>query len=48
MGTGLFLRRLHGTTHDTKDVSNTTDIQYSAVLPYPTYYYGLCSQRIFF
>lgn len=35
MGTGLFLRRLYGTTHDTKDVSKTTDTQYSAVLLYP-------------
>lgn len=35
MKTGLFLRRLCGTNHDTKDVSKTTDTQYSAVLLYP-------------
>ena len=36
MGTGLLLRRLYGTTHDTKDVSKKTDTQYSAALLYPT------------
>lgn len=45
MGTGLFHRRLFGTTHDTKDVSKTTDTQYSAVQLYSTYCYRLCSQR---
>lgn len=48
MGTGLFLRRLYGTTHDTKDVSKTIDTQYSAALLYPTYHYRLCSQHVFF
>lgn len=47
MGTGLFLRRLHGTTHDTKDVSKATDTLYRAGLLQPTYSYGLCSQHAF-
>lgn len=47
MGTDLFLRRLYGTTHDTKDVSKTTDTQYSAVLLQPAHCYGLCSQLAF-
>lgn len=47
MGTDLFLRRLYGTTHDTKDVSKATDTQYSAVLLQPAHCYGLCSQRAF-
>lgn len=37
MGTGLLLRRRYGTTHDTKDVSKTTDTQYSAAPLHPTY-----------
>lgn len=32
MGAGLLLRRLCGTTHDTKDVSKTTDTQYNTKL----------------
>lgn len=48
MGSGLFLRRLYGTTHDTKDVSKTTDTQYSAAVLYPTNYYGLGSQHVFY
>lgn len=47
MATGPFLRRLYGTTRDTKEVSKTTDTEYSAALLHPVHGYGLWSRRAF-